>query len=247
MYISLIFISWGSSWIILIYSLAAEMNAKVSSDESALENISIQARPMKIAEDYTLLMSNFWLDAKSALDDVKADYITEAGKIMFLFDILMVSPTLIIYYIVLSDTCNNNIGLVCIQRACLVIISRICVLKVPMICKSGWFRSCCFFSYHFFTFPSQNDINYTLPTSFIFYMEYIHLTLFLNSVLFQICEQEAKMIHKRIVQELAKTLRNPLQRLVSCEANVSFYLANDYSGIECDCQILLLPKYFSII
>ena len=67
------------------------MNAQVSSDESALENISIHARPMKIAEDYTLLMSNFWLDAKSALDEIKADDITEAGKIMFLFDVLMVS------------------------------------------------------------------------------------------------------------------------------------------------------------
>ena len=55
------------------HRLAAEMNAKVSSDESSLENISIQARPMKIAEDYTWLMSNAWLDAKSALDEISPD------------------------------------------------------------------------------------------------------------------------------------------------------------------------------
>ena len=67
------------------------MNAKVSSDESSLENISISARPMKIAEDYTLLLSNAWLDAKSELDELVPDDFTEADRVTLLFDILMVS------------------------------------------------------------------------------------------------------------------------------------------------------------
>ena len=67
------------------------MNAKVSSDESSLENISIQARPMKIAEDYSLLLSNVWLDAKSALDEGIPEDSMEADKVTLLFDILMVS------------------------------------------------------------------------------------------------------------------------------------------------------------
>ena len=66
------------------------MNAKVASDESALENISIKARPMKIAEEYTLLMSNAWLEAKTALDEENPDKTTEAERVMFLCDVLMV-------------------------------------------------------------------------------------------------------------------------------------------------------------
>ena len=66
------------------------MNAKVSSDASSLENISIQARPMKIAEDYTQLMSSTWLDAKSELDDVFKDDTNEAELVQLLLDVLMV-------------------------------------------------------------------------------------------------------------------------------------------------------------
>ena len=67
------------------------MNSKVSANESSLENISIKARPMNIAEEYNLLMSNTWLDAKSALDDMVADNVTETFRVILLFDVLKVS------------------------------------------------------------------------------------------------------------------------------------------------------------
>ena len=66
------------------------MNERVPDDGSELENISITAQPMKIAEDYTWLMSDSWLDVKSELDDVEADDFPESVKIKLLFDVLMV-------------------------------------------------------------------------------------------------------------------------------------------------------------
>ena len=51
--------------------LAAEMNSKVGRDEGALENIGIKNRPMKVAEEYQLFLSNYWLEAKEKLDNSK--------------------------------------------------------------------------------------------------------------------------------------------------------------------------------
>ena len=53
----------------MCFRLAAEMNSKVSCDEGALENIGIKNRPMKIAEEYQLFLSNDWLEAKERLDN----------------------------------------------------------------------------------------------------------------------------------------------------------------------------------
>ena len=70
--------------------LAAEKITKASSDDSGMENLSIQARPMKIADDYSQLMSSAWLDAKSELDDVYQDDAREAEVVKLLLDVLMV-------------------------------------------------------------------------------------------------------------------------------------------------------------
>ena len=70
--------------------LVAEMNTKISANESALENISIKARPMHVAEGYSLLLSNSWLDAKSALDETDPDDKWEAQKVKLLLVVLQV-------------------------------------------------------------------------------------------------------------------------------------------------------------
>ena len=67
------------------------MNAKISQDESALENISIGNRPMKVAEEYTLLTSNAWLDAKTELDRFFGEDQEEENKIKLLYATLIVS------------------------------------------------------------------------------------------------------------------------------------------------------------
>ena len=71
------------------------MNSKISANESSLENISIKARPMNIAEEYNLLQSNSWLDAKSALDEVNPDNRWEAEKVKLLFVVLQVSVSIL--------------------------------------------------------------------------------------------------------------------------------------------------------
>ena len=67
------------------------MNTKVSANEISLENINIQARPMKIAEEYSLFLSNAWLDAKSALDEIDSLENMEPQKVQILCDIILVS------------------------------------------------------------------------------------------------------------------------------------------------------------
>ena len=67
-----------------------EMEAKVSADESALENICIKSRPTTIANDYELLCSNEWLAAKQALDDY-AEHNREEQKLKLLCRVLVVS------------------------------------------------------------------------------------------------------------------------------------------------------------
>ena len=67
------------------------MDAKRSQDESALENIGIANRPLKVAEEYTLLTSNAWLDAKTELDRFFGEDEQEENKIELLCSTLMVS------------------------------------------------------------------------------------------------------------------------------------------------------------
>ena len=78
--------------------LSSEMNAKIAANESSFENTSIRARPMNIAEDYVLLTSNTWLDAKTALDDLEEET-TEQFKVQFLLDIMLVSVTLFMHFV----------------------------------------------------------------------------------------------------------------------------------------------------
>ena len=66
------------------------MHQELSRDESVLENISIKNRPMKIAEEYQLIQSSQWLEAKQALDD-KLEFVwNEKQRNKFLMDIMMV-------------------------------------------------------------------------------------------------------------------------------------------------------------
>ena len=66
------------------------MGAKVASDESSLENISIKNRPMNIATDYDLLCSNEWLVAKTDLDESCPD-MSDGDKVQILCKVLIVS------------------------------------------------------------------------------------------------------------------------------------------------------------
>ena len=66
------------------------MGAKVASDESSLENISIKNRPMNIATDYDLLCSNEWLAAKTDLDENCPD-MSDSDKVQILCKVLIVS------------------------------------------------------------------------------------------------------------------------------------------------------------
>ena len=47
------------------------MGAKVSANESSVENVSIKYRPMKIAEDYTQLQSEEWFLALECVKEKK--------------------------------------------------------------------------------------------------------------------------------------------------------------------------------
>ena len=51
---------------------------------------------MNIAEDYNLLQSNSWLDAKSALDDSYPEDKWEAEKVKLLFVVLQVGCHLVV-------------------------------------------------------------------------------------------------------------------------------------------------------
>ena len=66
------------------------MNEKLSRNESDLENISIQNRPMNVAEEYNLLMSNAWLEAKCSLDAEMGEDKKEAEKYQLLCEIITV-------------------------------------------------------------------------------------------------------------------------------------------------------------
>ena len=75
------------------FRLAAEMDSKISADERSLENISLANRPMKVSEEYSLLTSNVWLDAKNELDEVYGPE-REANKVQVLADMLLVKKML---------------------------------------------------------------------------------------------------------------------------------------------------------
>ena len=72
------------------------MNAKISSSESSLENISTKNRPMNIVDDFNLLMSNAWLEAKEALDEKMPSANKEESKVKLLCDVIMVRHFLFI-------------------------------------------------------------------------------------------------------------------------------------------------------
>ena len=63
-----------------INRLAAATTTKVSSDEGAIENISIHGRPMRIAEAYSHLITSTSLDTKSKPDDVYPDDTRETER-----------------------------------------------------------------------------------------------------------------------------------------------------------------------
>ena len=67
--------------------LAAEMNKKISANETSLENIAIKCRPMNIADDFNNFVSGVWLEAKRVLDEKRID---EEKCVRFLVDIMMV-------------------------------------------------------------------------------------------------------------------------------------------------------------
>ena len=54
--------------------LSAEMSHKVSSDERSLENINVEARPMKLADEYRSICSEEWLEAGEALESMDMEY-----------------------------------------------------------------------------------------------------------------------------------------------------------------------------
>ena len=65
------------------------MGKKIASNESSLENISIKSRPMNVSEDYNLIVSNEWLDAKVELDKLYKR-VNEKDKLEFLCNIIKV-------------------------------------------------------------------------------------------------------------------------------------------------------------
>lgn len=77
------------------FRLSSEISTKVSKDESVIENVSVKNRPMNVADEYMLLCSGPWLEAKGAVDEVKggdeAGEITEQDRIVFLSNIMVVS------------------------------------------------------------------------------------------------------------------------------------------------------------
>ena len=71
-----------------------------------MENVSIQARPLKVAEEYISLMSKEWLEAKSAL---QATRLSEAEQINLLFNILMVIGANVILFPYMRAVLNGGI------------------------------------------------------------------------------------------------------------------------------------------
>ena len=67
------------------------MSTKLAADESNVENVSIKTRPMNVAEEYQLLCSNQWLQAKTVLDEVGGSRTPDYIKIQLLSEVLMVS------------------------------------------------------------------------------------------------------------------------------------------------------------
>ena len=66
------------------------MSTKLAADESNVENVSIKNRPMNVAEEYQLLCSNQWLDAKTILDDLGDSRTPDYMKVQILSEVLMV-------------------------------------------------------------------------------------------------------------------------------------------------------------
>ena len=56
---------------------------------------------MNVAEEYSLLMSNSWLDAKSALDETDPDEKWEAEKVKLLLVVLQVNNIFISFFFIL--------------------------------------------------------------------------------------------------------------------------------------------------
>ena len=71
------------------------MGAKVSADESHMENISIKNRPMTVADDYHNFMADVWSDAKEKLD-AEVSKMDNKDRLTLLSDILMVITCLLI-------------------------------------------------------------------------------------------------------------------------------------------------------
>ena len=63
------------------------MSAQISKSEETLENIVIKNRPMKVAEEYELFLSDAWPTAKENLDEAK---FKAEESIAVLTDILIV-------------------------------------------------------------------------------------------------------------------------------------------------------------
>ena len=72
---------------IYLIRLAAEMNKKISTNETSLENIAIKCRPMNIADDFNNFVSSVWLEAKQVLDGSRMG---EEKSVRFLTDTMMV-------------------------------------------------------------------------------------------------------------------------------------------------------------
>ena len=71
--------------------LSAEMSHKVSSDERTLENISVDARPMKLADEFRKLCSDGWLVANEALEEMaETSEIHDDGRYRILNDVMKV-------------------------------------------------------------------------------------------------------------------------------------------------------------
>ena len=98
------------------------MSTKLAADESNVENVSIKNRPMNVAEEYQLLCSNQWLDAKTVLDDLGDGRTQDYMKVQLLSEVLMVCFMILLIltkfvhnfvsnYFYPRRTCNN--ALVC--------------------------------------------------------------------------------------------------------------------------------------
>ena len=67
------------------------MHTNVSAKETSFENVQIQARPMKIGEEYANFCTDQWLEAKQEIDDSKeCENMDEKERIDFLCNIILV-------------------------------------------------------------------------------------------------------------------------------------------------------------